>query len=631
MFTVEELIDRRWPDFGRRHRWLRTPLLAVLRLLFHESRFRQFGEQYPHLDGIDFVDKALEYFDFSYTVRSDERERIPATGPVVIVANHPIGSLDGLALLRLVSEVRPDVKAVANELLMAIAPLHPLLLPVDALQGRTARENLRRIEAHLGDGGALVIFPAGEVSRLGARGVRDGAWRSGFLRMARRANADIVPVYVDGRNSAFFYAVSLLARPLSTLLLIREMFRQARNSVGIRIGRAIPPACQRGLDADDTRLAKRFRGEVYALARPQARSLFPPAPEAIAHPENRQLLRRELRATTALGETRDGKRIALCRDARGTAVLREIGRLREIAFRAVGEGSGARRDIDRFDPHYEHIVLWDDHDLEVVGAYRLVHAGHALARHGPGALYTGTLFEFGPAMDALWPQACELGRSFVQPRYWGRRGLDYLWYGIGAWLGTQPEVRWLFGPVSISNSYPAFARELLVGFYRHYFPPAAPLARARRPCVRAADDAGHRLLRHRPRGGFRAPARGAAGQRPAGAGAAEAVHRGGHRRRRGLPRFQRGSGFRPLHRRPDPDRPRAAAARPPRPLPRRPLTHERSATGRTYGGQRSRPRCPGIGHVRGARACARGGGRSGGAGLYFAAQRFPGFRACQAL
>lgn len=483
MFTVEELIDRRWPDFGRRHRWLRTPLLAVLRLLFHESRFRQFGEQYPHLDGIDFVDKALEYFDFSYTVRSDERERIPATGPVVIVANHPIGSLDGLALLRLVSEVRPDVKAVANELLMAIAPLHPLLLPVDALQGRTARDNLRRIEAHLGDGGALVIFPAGEVSRLGARGVRDGAWRSGFLRMARRANADIVPVYVDGRNSAFFYAVSLLARPLSTLLLIREMFRQARNSVGIRIGRAIPPACQRGLDADDTRLAKRFRGEVYALARPQARSLFPPAPEAIAHPENRQLLRRELRATTALGETRDGKRIALCRDARGTAVLREIGRLREIAFRAVGEGSGARRDIDRFDPHYEHIVLWDDHDLEVVGAYRLVHAGHALARHGPGALYTGTLFEFGPAMDALWPQACELGRSFVQPRYWGRRGLDYLWYGIGAWLGTQPEVRWLFGPVSISNSYPAFARELLVGFYRHYFPPAAPLARARRPCV----------------------------------------------------------------------------------------------------------------------------------------------------
>jgi len=486
MLTVEDLICSRWPGFAGQHRWLRSPLLAVLRLLFHESRFRQFGADYPHLGGMDFVDQVLEYFDFSYAVRSNERERIPAHGPVVIVSNHPIGSLDGLALLRLVHDIRPDVKAVANDLLMALEPLHALLLPVDAMGGRTARENIRRIEAHLGAGGALVIFPAGEVSRLGPRGVRDGAWRSGFVRMARRAGAEIVPVFMDGRNSAFFYAVSLLAKPLSTLLLIREMFRHARNSVAVRIGHPVGPAQYGAVDGNDAQLAARFRRQVYALARPQRRALFPPAARPVAHPENRQLLRLELRRAEALGATRDGKRISLCREAAGSVVMREIGRLREIAFRSVGEGSGGRRDVDRFDARYEHIVLWDDNDLEIVGAYRLAPAGATLAAHGAGALYTQSLFDFAPAMDALWPEAVELGRSFVQPRYWGRRGLDYLWYGIGAWLRTRPGARYLFGPVSISANYPAFARELLVAFYRHYYPAPAPLARARRPFVARA-------------------------------------------------------------------------------------------------------------------------------------------------
>jgi len=481
MFTVEEVICSRYPAFAHQHPWLRSPLLAILRMLFHESRFREFAERYPHLRGMDFVEQVLEYFDFSYAVRSNERERIPASGAVVIVANHPIGSLDGLALLRLVGEIRHDVKAVANELLMTLEPLHSLLLPVDAMGGRTARENIRRIEAHLAGGGALVIFPAGEVSRLGPRGVRDGAWRNGFVRMARRASAEIVPVMMDGRNSAFFYSVSLLAKPLSTLLLIREMFRHARNSVSVRIGHAIAPTQYEGIDPDDSRLAARFRAQVYALGKPRRRDLFPAAARPVAHPESRQLLRRELRSAEALGETRDGKRISLCRSAPDSVLMREIGRLREIAFRAVGEGTGERRDVDRFDPHYEHIVLWDDNDLEIVGAYRLAHAGTLRAAHGAGSLYTESLFEYGAAAQALWTDGVELGRSFVQPRYWGRRGLDYLWYGIGAYLRTRPGTRYLFGPVSISAHYPLFARELMVSFYRHYFPAPADVARARRP------------------------------------------------------------------------------------------------------------------------------------------------------
>jgi putative hemolysin len=437
-----------------------------------------------------FIEKVLEYFDFSYAVRSNERARIPDQGPVVIIANHPIGSLDGLALLRLVSEVRSDVKVVANELLMAIEPLHPLLLPVDNMGGQTARQAIRGIERHLRDGGALIIFPAGEVSRLSPAGVRDGRWHPSFLRFAKRAKATILPVYVDGRNSVLFYSLSMLAKPLSTLLLIREMFKQARNHVSIRIGRPVAPDRYLDLIANEKKLIKRFKKQVYQLNRARQKDLFAPGADVIAHPENRQLLRQEMRQCQLLGATRDGKKIYLYEYQADSVIMRELGRLREFTFRAVGEGTGQRRDTDRYDRWYQHILLWDDEDLELVGAYRLARAGAVLDQHGPDGLYSGSLFHFdGPLLDLL-PETVELGRSFIQPRYWGLRGLDYLWYGIGAYLRRHPEVRYLMGPVSISNNTPPLVRDLLVCFYRHYFPAGEFAVRGRLPY-----EARHRDLR----------------------------------------------------------------------------------------------------------------------------------------
>lgn len=163
--------------------------------------------------------------------------------------------------------------------------------------------------------------------------------------------------------------------------------------------------------------------------------------------------------------------------------MAEIGRLREIAFRCVGEGTGRRRDLDRHDRHYRHLILWDEEDLEIAGAYRLGEASSMPADQ----LYSASLFRYSEAMEACLAQGVELGRSFVQPRYWGRRSLDYLWYGIGAYLRRHPEVRYLFGPVSLSNSYPKRARDLLVWFYRHYFPDTEGLARANNPYPLGAD------------------------------------------------------------------------------------------------------------------------------------------------
>lgn len=467
MLDIRQVLESRYPSLFQRHRRIATTLVRFLGYLFYQSRFRQFAQDYPHLRGFDFVEETLRYFDFTLRIRDNERSRIPASGRVVIAANHPIGSLDGLALLSLVRQVRPDVKVVANDLLTAVGPLEPVLLPVTNMGGSTPRKNLRRIRDHLEQDGALIIFPAGEVSRFGVKGVKDGEWQAGFVRIAAATKSPILPIYVAGRNSLFFYSLSFLARPLSTLWLVREMFKQSHNAVDARVGRPVPWEHYSALDVSAGQLARLFRKHVYRIARDR-RPVFQSI-ETVAAPENRLLLRQEINASEALGLTPDGKHIQLCRMADAPCVMREIGRLRELTFRTVGEGSGLPRDIDRFDRDYLQLVLWDPQELEIAGAYRLGDARALLDQGGMTALYTDTLFAFGPGMQPYLQQGLELGRSFVQPRYQTRHSLDYLWLGIGAFLRRYPGYRYLFGPASISRLYGDEAIAHLAGYYSAHY------------------------------------------------------------------------------------------------------------------------------------------------------------------
>ena len=202
---------------------------------------------------------------------------------------------------------------------------------------------------------------------------------------------------------------------------------------------------------------------------------------AVADPESNVSVRGELHEAELLGETRDGKQIYLFDHQRNSPVMREIGRLREMTFRYVGEGTGMRRDLDQYDTYYRHLVLWDDSDLQIVGAYRIGEVANILAARGVAGLYTSSLFMFTEKLLGanVLPQTLELGRSFVQPRYWGMRSLDYLWVGIGAYVKRHPGMRYLLGPVSISDAYPTDAKNLLVHFYRHYFGDENVLALAR--------------------------------------------------------------------------------------------------------------------------------------------------------
>ena len=292
MLEVREILEQRYPRFFEEHQRAAATLCRFLGLLFYEKRFQQFQAEHPHLTNFDFVDAVLRYFDFSLRLQERERSRIPDSGRVVIVANHPIGSLDGLALLNLVREVRPDVRVVANEVLAEIKPLRSLLLPVHNMGGNTPRENLRNIRGHLEDEGALIIFPAGEVSRLGPKGIKDGKWQSGFIKIARATGAPILPVYVAGRNSLFFYSISFLAKPLSTLWLVREMYKQSHRVIDARVGSPVPHSIYDGVSASPKRLAALFRKHVYRIAK-NGRPIFQ-TEETVAHPENRLLLKREL-------------------------------------------------------------------------------------------------------------------------------------------------------------------------------------------------------------------------------------------------------------------------------------------------------------------------------------------------
>ena len=158
-----------------------------------------------------------------YLVQHDEIRNIPATGRVLIVANHPLGGLDGLALLRLIGALRRDVLIVVNELLMNIKPLKGVFLPIDVFGQDTKKPALSRIIDALNDEKAVIIFPSGEVSRAGAKGIRDRKWLSGFLRIAEKTSAPILPIHIRARNSMLFYLASRLSQTLSMLMLPREM------------------------------------------------------------------------------------------------------------------------------------------------------------------------------------------------------------------------------------------------------------------------------------------------------------------------------------------------------------------------------------------------------------------------
>ena len=491
MIDAKRILQETYPDFkfNKDNKWV----INGLKKLIHEDDLNEFLFKNQHLRGFAFLDKLLTYFKFTYQVDNDSYLNIPAQGRLLIVANHPIGTLDGLALVKLIRSVRPDVRVVVNRVLINMKPLESLFFPVNILSSdkKELKDTYKTMIDSLEKEEAIIIFPAGEVSRITPKGVRDGEWQSGFIKLAKKTKSPILPIHIKAKNSAFFYGISTIYKPLATMLLVNEMFNKRNQTIKFQVGSVVPYSEISETDETNKQLCKRFRKHVLNLGKKNKTPLFKTV-ETVIHPVDVKAVKKALYQSHLLGETRDGKKIFLYEFQDDCPVMREIARLRELTFRTVEEGTGLSLDMDRFDVYYRQIVLWDDNDLEIVGAYRLGEGNKIMHTHGVEGFYTNTLFELQGDFVDLLPNSIELGRSFVQPRYWGQHSLDYLWYGIGAYLRERPDIKYLFGPVSISNAYPDPAKDLIIRFYQQQFGQNSPHAKARTPYV-VSDERGFGL------------------------------------------------------------------------------------------------------------------------------------------
>ena len=477
MVDVEKALCLKYPSIVYYPTVVRNCVIYLLKKLLHQDEINTFlthGEAYR---GFDFVEAVLEYFNFGYTVSNKDKANIPSSGRVIIVANHPLGALDALSLIALIKEIRSDVKVLANDVLMQIEPLQSLLIPIDNLSGTTAKESIKKVYDALENDEALIVFPSGEVSRAHPTGIKDTKWKKGFLKFAQKSNSPILPIFIDAKNSPLFYTFSMIHKKLSMILLASEMFKKRSKVISFKVGEMIAYKTLQKSELSENTLITLLKKHLYKISKGK-KGIFA-TQTAIAHPEERKAIRSELKKSTLLGQTSDGKKIYLYEYESGSILMREIGRLREFTFRKVEEGTGGKRDVDLFDKHYKHIVLWDDEELEVVGAYRIGEANLISEYFGVDGFYSQTLFEFQPDFEPYLHNAIELGRSFVQPRYWGSRALDYLWQGIGAYLYQNPHIRYMYGPVSLSDVYPKIAKNLIVTFYARYFSTTKELVRAR--------------------------------------------------------------------------------------------------------------------------------------------------------
>lgn len=479
MIDIQKEIEKKFPKIKEKENVLKKSLLKIAKKIVHEDSINQFLSQNSHLKGFDFVDAVLDYFDFDYTVSSNDLQNIPSTGKVIIIANHPLGGLDALCLLKLVGQIRKDVKILANDFLVGFEALHSLMIPLDNFKDRQSKESIKKIYEALKNEEAIIIFPAGEVSRATPKGVKDPAWNKGFLNFAKNSNSAILPIFLDAKNSKTFYTISLINKTFSTLLLSNEMFNKKSKNINIKIGQIIPSEniTPKGLNKDF--LVNLYKKHLYALKK--GKKSFFQTQSAIAHPVSKIDLYNELKKSPLLGQTNDGKKIYLYDYVEDSIVLKELGRLREISFRKVGEGVNKKRDIDKYDVYYQHIILYDKNELEIVGAYRIGNSDVIFKEFGTKGFYSNTLFQFNDEFMFYLQNSIELGRSFVQPKYWGTRALDYLWYGIGAYVKANPNIKYMFGPVSISGAFSAIAKDMLVFYYNYYYSSEKNLVEARTP------------------------------------------------------------------------------------------------------------------------------------------------------
>lgn len=460
---------------------LRT-LAVPLMKLFRIQRINRIYQKFSHYNGLEFIDACLDELQVSYDVPVNDFKNIPTSGPLVFIANHPYGGLDGLLLIRLVAGVRPDLKVMANYILKNVKPIEQYILPVDPFERKdSTQKSLAGVKSSLEvliNGGSLAIFPAGEVSAYHTNSLKitDKTWNPMIGKLIAKSGAKVVPIYFSGSNSLLFNLLGLIHPRLRTARLPSEILNKKKFNLRIRIGKPIS-AEDIAEFKDNTQLMRFLRAKTYALATSlEVRKNYftiplkaKATPEPVIDPVDQELLEAEInknRCKDRLIEFQDFE-LFLSESTDIPNILREIGRLREVTFREVGEGTNRAIDIDEFDLYYHHLFIWSKTDKKIVGAYRIGKGNDLYAKFGVKGFYISTLFNIHRKIHPILRQSIELGRSFIVKEYQQKVFiLLLLWRGILTFLRQNPEYRYLIGPVSISNHFLKISKALLVHYIK---------------------------------------------------------------------------------------------------------------------------------------------------------------------
>ncbi len=466
--------------------WLAGVVMDVTKL----SELNQIYERFSDQKGIEFIDAVFDHLGVGFDYFEDELKRIPTEGPFITVSNHPLGGIDGLVLLKLISIVRPDFKVMANFLLKKIDPLSDQFFAVNPFEERKDAFNsaigLKEAFRHVKEGKGLGIFPAGEVSayKFGEGKVIDREWQEGAMKLAEKLDVPVVPIYFKAKNSPLFYVLSSLSSMLQTAKLPSELLTQRNKQILVRIGKPVTvdekKACK-----DTHELSALLRERTYRLSAPLedpsrlerirkvvARS--PKEPARIISPTPQNYIWDEIETLRE-----DGFRMTefrtfevFCAPAdKIPSILREIGRLREITFRDVGEGTNEETDLDDYDYEYLHLFLWDNQAQTIVGAYRLGMGADIFESKGIKGFYVQSLFRIEDEAFPIFKQSLEMGRAFIVKEYQQKpMPLFLLWKGIVHVILRNPDkVRYLTGCVSISNQFSTFSKAMMIAYVQHHF------------------------------------------------------------------------------------------------------------------------------------------------------------------
>lgn len=472
-------------NYGVFGTFLGWTLLKVLRI----SRLNKIYDKHKDKSDLEFLNAILNEVEIQFEIPDNDLKRIPKENAFITISNHPLGGIDGILLLKLILEKRPDYKIIANFLLHRITPLKPYVLAVNPFEERKDAKSsvagLKAALAHLKEGHPLGIFPAGEVSTFkDGKNVVDKPWEQSAVKLIKKAKVPIIPIYFHAKNSTFFYLLSKISGSLRTAKLPSELLNQKNRVIKVRIGKPIWPKEQEEYQ-DINDFQQFLRKKTYMLAnsfetsskKNITKSLKPKRkPKKIIDPIDPKKILSEitkLQQSEAKLLQSKGYEVFLVSAQQAPNILKEIGRLREITFREIGEGTNKEIDLDKYDKFYKHLFLWDNDNQKIVGAYRMGIGKEIFKHHGIDGFYVNTLFRIEPELYKMMQKTIEMGRAWVRKEYQQKpMPLFLLWKGIIHVTLRYPDHQYLLGGVSISNQFSEFSKSLMIEFMKsNYYDP----------------------------------------------------------------------------------------------------------------------------------------------------------------